>query len=60
MKITLQEGSFGTFCLVPDDGQQIPGSNRLDFAGLARHLAGRLLLGVTDGTVDCEHRRLAR
>jgi len=34
MKITFEEGNFGTFCLVADVVNN-PGSNRLDFRWLA-------------------------
>ena len=57
MKITLQEGNFGTFCLVADDGQQILVQTEWDFAGLASTFGwSACSCGVTDGTVDCEHR----
>ncbi len=57
MKITLQEGNFGTFCLVADDGQQILVQTDWDFAGLASTFGwSACFCGVTDGTVDCEHR----
>ena len=57
MKIALQEGNFGTFCLVADDGQQILVQTDWDFAGLASTFGwSACSCGVTDGTVDCEHR----
>ena len=57
MKITFEEGNFGTFCLVADDGQQILVQTDWDFAGLASTFGwSACSCGVTDGTVDCEHR----
>jgi hypothetical protein len=57
MKITLQEGDFGTFLLVCDDGRDLLVQTDLDYPGLASSFGwSACSCGETDGTVDCPHR----
>ena len=57
MKMTLQEGDFGTFLVVCEDGRDLLVANDYDFAGLASTFGwSPCPCGETDGTVDCRHR----
>jgi len=57
MKITLQEGDFGTFLLVAEDGRNLLCQTDWDFPGLACTFGwSPCPCGETDGTVDCPHR----
>ena len=57
MKITLLEGDFGTFCLVADNGKSVLVQTDFDFPGVASTFGwSACSCGLTDGTVDCDHR----
>lgn len=57
MKITLQEGDFGTFHVVCEDGRDLLVQSDGDYAGLASTFGwSPCSCGATDGTVDCGHR----
>lgn len=57
MKITLQEGDFGTFLLVADDGRELLVQTDWDFPGVAQTFGwSPCPCGETDGTIDCPHR----
>jgi hypothetical protein len=57
MRVTLQEGDFGTFLLVAENGRQLMVQADWDFPGLASTFGwSPCSCGETDGTVDCSHR----
>jgi hypothetical protein len=57
MSITLQNGDFGTYLLVADDGEDILIQTDWDFPGVASTFGWRPChCGTTDGTVDCPHK----
>jgi len=57
MKITLQEGDFGTFLLQAEDGRDLLVQTDWEFPGVASTFGwSPCPCGETDGTVDCPHR----
>lgn len=57
MRITLQEGDFGTFLLHSEDGRDLLVQTDWDFPAVASAFGwSACSCGETDGTVDCEHR----
>ena len=57
MKITLQEGDFGTLLVVCEDGRDLLVQLDYDFPGLASTLGWCACpCGATDGTIGCHHR----
>lgn len=57
MKITLQEGDFGTFLIVREDGRDLLVQTDYDYPGLASTFGwSPCSCGETDGTVNCSHR----
>jgi len=57
MNITLQEGDFGTFLLVAEDGRELLVQTDWDFPGVAQTFGwSPCSCGKTDGTIDCPHR----
>ncbi len=57
MKITLEQGDFGTYLVVAEDGQDILIQTDFDFPGIASTFGwSPCECGATDGTVDCGHK----
>ena len=57
MRITLEEGPFGTFLVTAEDGRDLLVQTDVDFPGLAATFGWTpCSCGQTDGTIDCAHR----
>jgi hypothetical protein len=57
MKITLEQGDFGTYLVVAEDGRDILIQTDFDFPGIASTFGwSPCECGATDGTVDCGHK----
>lgn len=57
MKITLEEGDFGTYRLEAEDGRDLLIQTDFDFPGIAATFGWiPCPCGHTDGTVDCAHK----
>lgn len=58
MRITLEHGDHGTYLLVADDGRDILVQTDWDYPGVASTFGWQACsCGLTDGTVDCAHRK---
>jgi len=57
MKITLDEGDFGTYLVRAEDGRDVLVQTDWDFPGIASTFGWiPCPCGRTDGTVDCAHK----
>lgn len=57
MNITLEQGDFGTYLVVAEDGQDILIQTDFDYPGIASTFGwSPCECGATDGTVDCGHK----
>lgn len=57
MKITIQDGDFGTYFLIAEDGQELLVQSDWDFPGIANSFGWTpCICGATDGTVACAHK----
>ena len=57
MKITLEDGDFGTYLLIAEDGRDILIQTDWDYPGIASSFGWQACpCGFTDGTVDCKHK----
>jgi hypothetical protein len=57
MKITLEQGDFGTYLVVAEDGRDILIQTDFDYPGIASTFGwSPCECGATDGTVDCRHK----
>jgi hypothetical protein len=57
MNVTLEQGDFGTYRVVAEDGQDILIQTDFDLPGIASTFGWSPCdCGTTDGTVDCGHK----
>jgi hypothetical protein len=61
MTITLQNGDFGTYLLVAEDGQCLLIQTDWDYPGIASEFGwSPCSCGATDGTVSCAHKQVGQ
>ncbi len=57
MTLTLQNGDFGAYLLIAEDGQELLVQTDWDFPGIASTFGwSPCACGATDGTVACAHK----
>jgi hypothetical protein len=57
MNITLENGDFGTYLLIAEDGRDILIQTDWDYPGIASSFGWQACkCGMTDGTVNCKHK----
>jgi len=61
MTITVQQGDFGTYLLIAEDGRDLLIQTDFDYPGIASAFGwSPCRCGATDGTVDCPHKTVGR